>query len=483
MSRPKLSVLVALLVALLLLPSCVTLAEDQPTPTPIPTPSESNKPTYTVTKGTIVQTVQALGRVAASQEATLFFREAGRMRRVYVETNQKVKAGDVLAELETGDLQTQIDQATINLDIAQIKLAQAEDQAGTSTALAQAQAQLNAAQLGYTKAKNDLASLTTPASAGDIAAAQQKVDQAKMAVTKAENDYNAAYQVWFHAKSADKAQAQSDLNVALLAVTAARNGRTAAQAALDQLRAGPKASDVTAAQQAVNSAKASLDAAQAGYNNVVETQGKGGDYNVQIAEKQVELARAALQILMDQLELAQIKAPFDGIVTEVNGSDGDDVKAYTAIVTVSNPTSLQVAVELQATDLTKVQLKQPAQIVFTSYPAEKISGTVVYLPSLSASADATLPSDQRTVRLDFTPPPNQTLDLGSLANVTITTQQKDNVLILPNNAIRTFGGRQFVRLVAPGGRNQEVDIEVGISNDTDSEIVKGLREGQVVIGQ
>src|SRR5512146_1880783 len=146
MSRLKLSVLVALLALLTLLPSCVELAEDQPTPTPIPTPSESNKPTYEVKKGTIVQTVKALGRVAASQEATLFFKQAGRMRRVYVDTNQKVKAGDVLAELETGNLRTQIDQAKINLDIAQIRLAQAEDKAGTSTALAQAQAQLDSAE-------------------------------------------------------------------------------------------------------------------------------------------------------------------------------------------------------------------------------------------------------------------------------------------------------------------------------------------------
>ncbi len=75
------------------------------------------------------------------------------------------------------------------------------------------------------------------------------------------------------------------------------------------------------------------------------------------------------------------------------------------------------------------------------------------------------------------------LNLGSLANVTITTQQKDGVLILPNNAIRTFGGRRYVRIAAAGGRVQEVDIEIGISNDTDTEIVKGLKEGQLVIGQ
>ena len=373
MSRLKLSVVVALLAVLVLLPGCVELAEDQPTPTPIPTPSESNKPTYEVKKGTIVQTVKALGRIAASQEATLFFKQGGRMRRVYVDTNQKVKAGDVLAELETGNLQTQIAQAKINLDIAQIRLAQAQDKAGTSTALAQAQATLDQAEANYTKAKNELDKLKAGATAADLRAAEQQVAAANAGVARAQTDYTKVYDAY--KKGGKGAPTAADLRVASLSVTNAKAQLTAAKARLSQLRAPAKASDVTAAQQGVESADASLKAAKANYDNVVTTQGKGGDYEVQIQQKQVELSRAALQILEDQLEL------------------------------------------------------------------------------------------------------------GSLANVTVNTQEKKDVLILPNTAIRTFGGRKFVRIAAAGGRNQEVDVEVGLSNETETEIVKGLKEGQLVIGQ
>jgi RND family efflux transporter MFP subunit len=479
MSRLKLRILVGLLAVMMVLPGCVQLAEDQPTPTPIPTPSESNKPTYTVAKGTIVQTVKALGRVAASQEATLFFKQAGRMRRVYVDTNQKVKTGDVLAELETGNLTSQVAQARINLDIAQIKLAQVIDQAGTSTALAQAQASLDRAEADFTKAKNDLDKLKAGATTADIRGAEQAVAAANASVAKAQADYTKTYNDY----KAGKGPTASDVNLASLGVTSAKAGLTAAQARLSQVKAPAKASDVAAAQQNVDSAQAALTSAKANYDNVAATQAKGGDYNVQIQQKQVELSRASLQILEDQLDLAQIKAPFDGTVIQVSGREGDDVKPYTATVAIANPTTIQIAVELPATDLIKVQLKQVATIVLTNFPTDKIPGTVVYLPSLAAGADAQLTSTQRTVRIDFTPTPGRALELGSLANVTINTQEKKDVLILPNTAIRTFGGRKYVRIAAAGGRNQEVDIEVGISNETQTEIVSGLKEGQLVIGQ
>ncbi|HLZ09832.1 MAG TPA: efflux transporter periplasmic adaptor subunit, partial [Chloroflexota bacterium] len=57
----------------------------------------------------------------------------------------------------------------------------------------------------------------------------------------------------------------------------------------------------------------------------------------------------------------------------------------------------------------------------------------------------------------------------------------EGVLILPTTAIRTFGGRRFVRLQTADGTHREVDITVGISDDTNTEITKGLSEGDKVI--
>ena len=86
----------------------------------------------------------------------------------------------------------------------------------------------------------------------------------------------------------------------------------------------------------------------------------------------------------------------------------------------------------------------------------------------------------RTVRINFPDPPG-VVNLGDLANVAIDVQRKEGVLVLPTTAIRTFGGRRFVRVVTPDNRHRELDVTAGISDDTNTEITKGLQEGDRVI--
>ena len=539
MSRLGRGVALGLIVLVLTQPGCVGLAQSQPTPTPIPTPAESNKPVYVVKRGSIVQMVKALGRVAAKQEATLYFRQTGRLRRLYVDTNQQVKRGDLLAEMETGTLQTDIEKARLNLDVAQIQLTEALQKAGTDTsAIAQARATVDRAAADYARAAGDLDRLKAGVTAPDLKAAEQAVASAEAAYAKAQTDLDhlkagstpdairsaelglekAKDSLWAKQTSRDATCGKGRgpaCDAANADVAAAETAVTQAQANLENVKAGPKPEDVANAEQAVASAKATLDAAtaalaqakagaspyeiaaadqtlasakaaldaaRASYDQVVATTAKGANYDVQIQQKQVDLARNSLQSLQDQLEQAQIKAPFDGVVLSTQGREGEIVDAFTPVVDLADPTSLQIAVELSAQDFGQVQLGQEATIVFTAYPADQITGKVVYMPSLEAGSDPQAPATLRTVRLDFTPPAGKVLELGAMANVQIVTQKKDGVLTLPNGAIRTAGGRTFVSLVTPTGHRQEMDVEVGIANDTDTEIVNGLEEGQKVIG-
>src|SRR5579883_1035365 len=122
---------VVMIAGMLFTAACTKLPEDYPTPTPFPTPAESNKPVYTVTRGAIEQQVKALGRVAAEQEAVMYFRQAGRLYHIYVQTDQKVKKGDLLAELDTGTLKDQVKIAQAQAEIAQLKVDQAMGKTGS----------------------------------------------------------------------------------------------------------------------------------------------------------------------------------------------------------------------------------------------------------------------------------------------------------------------------------------------------------------
>ncbi len=99
-----------------------------PTPTPIPTAIVPVKPTYTVQRGEVVKRLEFSGRISPVVEEDLVFRTSGRVRSVTAKRNDMVIAGQVLAELEIDNLERELEGAQLDLERAQVRLAQAEDE-------------------------------------------------------------------------------------------------------------------------------------------------------------------------------------------------------------------------------------------------------------------------------------------------------------------------------------------------------------------
>ena len=99
-----------------------------PTPTPIPTAIVPVKPTYTVQRGEVVKRLEFSGRISPVVEEDLVFRTSGRVRSVTAKRNDMVMAGQVLAELEIDNLERELEGAQLDLERAQVRLAQAEDE-------------------------------------------------------------------------------------------------------------------------------------------------------------------------------------------------------------------------------------------------------------------------------------------------------------------------------------------------------------------
>lgn len=532
------------LVLAIVVASCSQFVERQPesTPTPLPTAAEANRPVVQARKGSITETLRGNGRVQALNEATMYFKQSGRLKRLYVELNQKVKKGDKLAELDLGDLGTQIAQARIKLDIAQLGLEQSikkADQAdpnvrksaanlqqaeatraqavavlqklqtGTTQADVQAaEAAVTAAQAAVDKARADLASLTQPRNQADVAAAKAAVDKTQSVLQQAQAAYDKI------ASRADAAarpeavalqQANADYQAALARykltttgprpeeVAAAQQAVQSAQAALDgavarrdQVKAGPQTTDLGSAQAAVTAAAAAVDAARADYEAKVIAAGNStANFDVQAAQKSVELAGVEVKRLQAQLEDGVLVAPFDGVITSTNGREGDLVAAYNPIAVVSDPSKLIVAIDLNAPDLPKAAIGQSATIATDAFKGQTFQSQVIALPSVAAGVSATnqVPGKpsvaSTTVKLSFDPP--GPVDLGSLANVTIVTQKHDDAVLVPIQAIKKAGGRTFVQVATGPGKKREVDVQIGIQTDQDVEILKGIKEGTPVI--
>lgn len=114
---------VSLICAVVLLAACAPSSGGKATPTPLPPVVSYEKSLFTVAQGPIVQESRMVGEVVPSKQEELFFRASGFISRVAVKQGDLVEAGTVLAELQIDDMLNQLQQARIDLEVAQANLA------------------------------------------------------------------------------------------------------------------------------------------------------------------------------------------------------------------------------------------------------------------------------------------------------------------------------------------------------------------------
>jgi RND family efflux transporter MFP subunit len=263
----------------------------------------------------------------------------------------------------------------------------------------------------------------------------------------------------------------------LKSLTVASGDTVKAGTIMAQLEVGDLDTRVALAEITARKAQIKLEQARA----------KGADrFEIQMAQLDYESARLSYDNLKQQLLESQLIAPFDGLVTETQGRPGEIVQGYIPVITVSNPTELQISAELtNEGDSTRLAIGQKAFLVLDKLPNEKLPAELVQLPNTSATTldGKPLPAQlRRTFKLNPTAPLPKIAQLGMLGRLTLILREKKDVLILPNAAIRAFGGRRYVQITT-AGRKREIDIEIGIVTQTETEITKGLKEGDRVIGQ
>lgn len=418
--------------------------ENAATPTLMPTPPVPSKPTYVVQRGQVVDQLEFNGRVAPIAEQELFFRTDGYVGAVYVERDDWVREGDVLAILEVTDLQNQLALARAELDALE---------ANAARQTVEAEAALRVAELRLAQARvND----PSPA----VTIAQVGVEQAQIALANIQEEYQKALDRPWEPEEVREGLAaavhQAELNLAV------------AQAQLQQAIQARDAHlyDLQILQQEVNVARARLEELQAGAD--------------------VEAARLNVQRLEGLLADASLIAPMDGRVLSLNISPGRSVRAYNPVMVIADMSELEVSANLSQEEMEQLAEGMPATIVLMNRPGEEIPGQVRLLPypyggGGRSSAGGFQESD-RSTRVSFARDVSGlNLQLGAAVRVTVVLERKDDVLWLPPQAIRTFGGRRFVVIQEEGGQ-RIVDVTIGIEGDERVEIVDGLMEGQVVVG-
>jgi multidrug efflux pump subunit AcrA (membrane-fusion protein) len=428
-----------------------TTAVQQATPTPLPTPVVPEKPTYTVEQGTVLDTLDFTGRVSPILEQELFFKTDGYVDQVLVRRGDTIQEGDILAQLEISNLEEQLTQAQLALQTAEIRLQKAIKELEDNLLEAQINLEKAQLQLNQSQAENDSASLIS--ASVDLSRAQERVASAAYEYQKARDRHWESEEV-LDSYSHILQQAEEELLIA-----EARYNDTVATDNTGNFDARAQQLDLQLAQLRVDQLERGVDP---------------------LLELDVEKARLDVAEIERQIADAQLIAPFTGEILSVNVRPGDRAEAFATVMVLADPGDLEITASLGAEQLEEMSIDQPAVIQLRNRPEEEFSGTVRSLPYPYGGGAVGEASEDDAARI--TPDTPIDLELGDLANVTITLEKKDDALWLPPAAIRTFQGRTFV-VIEENGVQRRVDVRLGIESDDRVEILEGLEAGQTVIGE
>lgn len=464
-----------------------------------------------VTRGALVASVSSAGTLASPQTAAVTWQASGTVGRVHVAVGQVVEAGAVLMELDPDRATPAMLQAQVDLLTAQAELDTLL--AGpTAQQLAEAKLAVIQAQQAVTTAQRSLNSILNPVSATlidqvedaqvalqtaqanlqllnaspDIAALQNQIfitnwylnrlNQIKEESKGAENNPDVQDKI---ERAQIDYQAQLDKQYSLqLEIDTARASRANevrnAQAAYDQAAAnlaaaqrGPDSAKVTLYQAQLEVAQANLLQAEA---NLAELE--AGPDPQDIAAAQAKLAKA--QAVVDT---TRVTAPFRGTVVAVASQTGDNVEANQVAVELADLSRFELEVNVAEVDINLISVGQTAELTVDAAPDQTFQGQVTAVAYLGTSQQGVVNFPVTIVITN----PDPALKPGMTAGVAIVTERHENVLLVPNRALRTSAGQRTVTVLFEG-QQIAVPVTVGLSNDTFSEILEGqLREGDTVV--
>ncbi len=255
------------------------------------------------------------------------------------------------------------------------------------------------------------------------------------------------------------------------AVTTAQHDVDAAQENLSVLQ---KQNPATLQQQQAAVA-AAQDTLHASETNVGSTS-TDTSLQLQLKENSVAQQVASLQKTEQSLQDYQLVAPFDGVVTHIDYKVRDNLldTGDTEFATIQNPAFILITIPLDQVDVVRVRTGMTADIALDALPGTHFQGTVSQIDASPIQQSGVV---SYNVSVKMPTPPNTTILSGMTATVTIQTSSKQNVLAVPNLAIRYIGGSPMVQLAS----GQSVPVQTGDTDGQYTEILSGVQEGDRVL--
>lgn len=445
-----------------------------------------------VKRGNIAEIVSYSGQAVSYAEQSVIPRVTGVIESMSVYVGDRVKRGQVLARLDTSQLDPQVTERAAGANAASqgIGVAAAEYEAALQrvvemqaalsvkeSSVAEARAMLEAA-----KQEKLVAEAQVDAAQSEIASTQAEVASAEENATFRADELSRMRQLYaqkavsrseLQEAESESADASAKLRQARAAVWNAESRLAAAKAGMNKASAM-----ISAAQRRINQSEAEVRAAKAA---ITSSQKQADAANKKISREQAAAAqaRASLQGATTQRGYSVLKAELDGVVTERLVTPGTLVSPGQPVLRISQVSPIRLQASVAASDLESIRIGSIAHV--SANKAEEIKTRITSVqPALdprarTGTAEALWPNSDRR----FLP--------GQFINMRIELSSKKNVLIVPVRAIQRPAGdaSPFVWLAEPTEGERYVvktlPISVGVSDGESAEIIGEIKEGDMVV--
>ncbi len=215
----------------------------------------------------------------------------------------------------------------------------------------------------------------------------------------------------------------------------------------------------------------------------VRSELKDAQLAVTKTELDLKTASEKLTFLEQQFNDRVVTSPIDGVVLEVQVSAGEAIATDTGLLTLGDPSQEIVDLQLSTLDAAKVSINQPAKIRAIGPDAEEHDGRVVALSPQALSGANGGNSQEGQARVTAKVQLNsasQTLIPGSFVSVEIITEQQEDVLVIPPEAVQREGGQPFVWVRNQQGNATQQPIELGLQGLDLVAVTDGLNQGDQV---
>jgi len=476
-----------------------------------------------VSRGDIFEEITETGKIIRGEKINLTFKNTGQISKIYVKVGDQVKMGQSLVKLDTTQIEIQLKQAQADLKAAQAKLdkllagATPEEIEIAQTKVQNAQIALEIAQENLTQAYED-ALLTLESAYLDLDNTLNTVSDIQRTYfnindqegIKVKNSKNKIEDALAEAKSyLDLAKEDSQNEKIDTALSEMKKNLEITSEALETIRQmcetplyrnqvsstdktsldtqrsniNTALSDISNTQQTISSLKLDVESAKSelklAKNNLAELTAKPRKEDVELYKAQVEQVKAQIALLENKIEESILKSPTEAKVVKINKEIGELVQPVLAgsVIELLPTNPFQVEVDIYEEDIVKVDIGDKVEITLPAFPDQKFTGKVVSIEPAEELIEGVV---YYKTKIDFEGVPKN-LKPGMTADISITKILKENVIVIPEEALKTQDDKILVE-VLKGKKTEEREIKIGTrGSEGKVEVISGLKEGEQVI--